>query len=67
MVRISELRKGTGDIQMVNVFGFQRTGIDDEGATTGHFYVGERPRCLHDFKECGISFDESVFDGLATV
>jgi pilus assembly protein CpaF len=63
VVRISELHKKADGYELLDVFCFHRTGTDSDGATTGYFSVGNRPSCLADFQECGISYDESVFNG----
>jgi pilus assembly protein CpaF len=61
VARISELHRKPDGYELLDVFCFHRTGTDAAGAATGYFSAANRPRCLADFQECGIRFDESVF------
>ncbi len=64
VMRISEvmgLRDGA--YEMVDIFGFERTGIDASGAACGHFYAtGHRPECLERLRAAGLELPEEMFD-----
>ena len=61
VMRIAELRKLNDGYDLTDIFSFQRTGIDDQGCSKGNFKVKNKPRCVDDFPELGISIDESIF------
>ncbi|MCA9264604.1 MAG: CpaF family protein [Planctomycetales bacterium] len=61
MLRISELRKTDQGFEVVDVFHFRRTGVDDCGVATGEFATGKRPACIAEFLENGVSYNDSIF------
>ena len=62
MTKVTELTKTENGYNFNDVFAFNRTGVDSEGVATGHFSINEKPKCLDQFSESGISFDASIFD-----
>lgn len=50
-------------VNMQEIFGFTREGVDDRGQVLGHFQAtGIRPWMLKRFHERGIKIDEDMFD-----
>ena len=64
LVRISEIVNTTDSgHQLEDVFGFEQTGIDTNGAAKGHFYAtGHRPSCLARLRAAGADLDDSIFE-----
>lgn len=64
VVQISEIA-GIEDGQYVleEVFGFEQTGLDDDGAAIGDFYAtGYRPQCLERIAAYGTRLPDELFD-----
>lgn len=56
-------RNDDGEINIVEIFKFQRTGIKKNGQIEGHFTAtGVKPRCLERIKMFGISLPNQLFD-----
>ena len=52
-----------GGYQLEDVFGFEQTGVDDQGVAQGEFFfTGYRPRCLARLRACGIRLPDEMFD-----
>lgn len=50
-------------VNMQEIFGFQRKGVDERGKVKGEFRAsGIRPQMLKRFKERGVVIDEEIFD-----
>jgi pilus assembly protein CpaF len=48
---------------MEDIFGFEQTGVDEEGNAKGDFYVtGYRPQCLNRLRASGIRLPDEMFD-----
>jgi len=64
IVRISEIvSTKDGEQQLEDIFGFEQTGIDEQGAAKGHFYAtGYLPQCLSRLRGAGAELDETVFE-----
>jgi pilus assembly protein CpaF len=63
VTRISELIKSPPDkIELSDLFVFEQSGVDESGQAVGHIEIRNRPRCLADFREQGIEFDDSIFE-----
>ena len=46
-----------------DVFGFEQTGVNDQGMTEGDFYVGGyRPICLSRLRAAGVRLPDEMFD-----
>ncbi len=63
IVQISELTGMQGDnFSMHDLFQFQQTGIDDNGAAVGEFHsMGIVPHCLDRFEKIGVKYSPSSF------
>ncbi|HZZ71799.1 MAG TPA: ATPase, T2SS/T4P/T4SS family, partial [Pirellulales bacterium] len=63
VTRISELAGlENGEYRLRELFGFQTTGVDQEGLATGHFYAtGERPNFARRLEETGIPLAPELF------
>jgi len=63
VMRISEIVEvKNGDYVMEDVFGFEQTGLDDEGRAEGHFYAtGYKPACLARMRSEGCDLPDSLF------
>lgn len=63
VVRVAEivgLRQG--EYQLEEIFGFQQTGVDENGQARGEFYTtGYVPHCLRRIQAAGIEFSEREF------
>jgi pilus assembly protein CpaF len=61
---VAEVTGMEGDIiQMQEIFRFVRTGIEPDGAVSGHFEAtGIRPRFLEDLRAMGIEFPGKYFE-----
>jgi pilus assembly protein CpaF len=52
-----------GGFHLEDVFGFEQTGVDDQGIAQGEFYfTGHRPLCLNRLRACGLRLSDSLFD-----
>ena len=61
---ISEI-VGTHDegYHVEDVFGFEQTGVNDQGMTEGDFYIsGYRPTCLSRLRAAGVRLPDEIFD-----
>jgi pilus assembly protein CpaF len=63
VLRVSELLRVEGNnYVMEDVFGFEQTGVDEQGVAQGHFYAtGYRPACLARMEVAGIRLPETLF------
>ena len=63
VMRISEIVEvKNGDYVMEDVFGFEQTGLDDDGRAEGHFYAtGYKPACLARMRSEGCDLPDSLF------
>jgi len=64
IVSLSEITGMEGDIiTMQEIFVFQQTGVNADGAVTGHFKAtGVRPKFLERIKSFGIALPDTLFD-----
>jgi pilus assembly protein CpaF len=64
IMRISEIVSAAGgEYQIEDIFGFEQTGVDENGTAVGHFYAtGYRPRCLNRMRSCGANLPEHLFE-----
>lgn len=64
ITRVSELlRAEASSYLMEDVFGYEQTGVDDQGVAEGHFYAtGYVPACLARMETVGIHLPETLFD-----
>ncbi len=63
MTRISEIvGVRDGELHLEDIFGFEQTGIDEEGMATGEFFAtGYVPQCLKRLCASGAAVSESLF------
>jgi pilus assembly protein CpaF len=63
VTRISEIVGiEDGMYRLEDVFGFEQTGVDAQGAAVGHFYVrGYRPACLNRLRAAGTALPDELF------
>lgn len=51
-----------GNYKVEDIFGFEQTGIDENGVAQGHFYAtGYRPNCLNRLRVGGVHLSDSMF------
>ncbi|MFN0195139.1 MAG: CpaF family protein [Planctomycetaceae bacterium] len=64
VMRIAEITGvEKGDIQLQDIYGFQQTGVDEQGIAQGEFYVtGYRPKCLDNLKAAGVQLSDKMFE-----
>lgn len=64
ITQVSEIVGVNSDgYQLEDIFGFEQTGIDDQGIAQGEFFfTGYRPRCLGRLRACGIRLADELFD-----
>ena len=64
ITRISEITGMEGDqMQMHDIFGFEQTGVDQNGHATGQFYAtGVRPRTMDRIESRGIKLPGDTFE-----
>ena len=65
ITRVSEIiaLNERGDYQVEDIFGFEQTGLDDQGNAIGHFYsTGYRPACLKRMEASGIRLRDQIFE-----
>lgn len=52
-----------GEYKVEDIFGFEQTGVDDQGNAQGKFYAtGYRPACLKRMEASGIQLSDSIFE-----
>jgi len=52
-----------GQYQLEEIFGFEQTGLDENGVAVGNFYAtGYRPKCLERIAAYGRELPDSLFD-----
>ena len=63
VMRISEIVAiKNGNYHLEDIFGFEQTGVDEDGVAQGEFYTtGYRPQCLARIKAAGIHVPDSIF------
>jgi len=63
VVRISEIVGVERDrYQLEDIFGFEQTGVDEQGHAVGEFYAtGHVPQCLQRIRACGVHLDDALF------
>ena len=63
VMRISEIVGiKNGNYHLEDIFGFEQTGVDEDGVAQGEFYTtGYRPQCLAQIKAAGIHVPDSIF------
>ncbi len=64
LVSITEITGMENDvIQMQEIMGYKKAGLDEHGNIKGHFYAtGLRPRFLEEIMEVGVTVPLSIFD-----
>ena len=64
VVSVTEITGMENDvIQMQEIMGFRKTGVDAEGAVAGFFYAsGIRPRFLEEVRALGLVVPDEIFD-----
>jgi pilus assembly protein CpaF len=67
--RISEIvGVEEGSYRLEDIFGFEQTGLDEEGNAVGEFYAtGYKPQCLARLKAAGINLSPDIFEQRRTV
>ena len=67
--RISEIvGVENGSYRLEDIFGFEQTGLDDEGNAVGEFYAtGYEPQCLARLKATGIELPADLFTAKRTL
>ena len=54
---------GEGGFHLEDVFGFEQTGVNEQGVAQGEFYfTGHRPLCLKRLRASGLRLSDSLFD-----
>ena len=63
VMQISEITStGAGEYRIEDVFGFEQTGVNDDGIAEGEFFAtGYRPQCLQFIRAAGISLPDELF------
>lgn len=57
-----------GEVRLQQLFVFQRSGHDDDGAVEGHFQaVGGKPRFREQLKRCNDEFDDNLMPAVESV
>lgn len=52
-----------GEYKVEDIFGFEQTGVDDQGNAQGKFYAtGYRPACLKRMEASGIKLTDNIFE-----
>ncbi|QDU09349.1 CpaF family protein [Gimesia aquarii] len=65
LTKVSEIVSldSLGDYKVEDIFGFEQTGVDDQGNAQGKFYsTGYRPNCLKRMEACGIKLSDQIFE-----
>ncbi len=65
ITKVSEIisLNSQGEYQVEDIFGFEQTGIDDQGKAQGKFYAtGYRPACLKRMEASGIKLSQQIFE-----
>ncbi|HAH47143.1 CpaF family protein [Gimesia sp.] len=65
ITKVSEIisLNSQGDYKVEDIFGFEQTGIDDQGKAQGKFYAtGYRPACLKRMEASGIKLSQQIFE-----
>ncbi|MEQ8638470.1 CpaF family protein [Gimesia maris] len=65
ITKVSEIvsLNSQGDYKVEDIFGFEQTGIDDQGNAQGKFYAtGYRPACLKRMESSGIKLSQQIFE-----
>ncbi|MCA9004567.1 MAG: CpaF family protein [Planctomycetaceae bacterium] len=65
ITKVSEIisLNSQGDYTVEDIFGFEQTGIDDQGNAQGKFYAtGYRPLCLKRMEASGIKLSQQIFE-----
>ncbi|WP_417378699.1 CpaF family protein [Gimesia sp.] len=65
VTKVSEIvsLNSQGDYKVEDIFGFEQTGIDDQGKAQGKFYAtGYRPECLKRMEASGIKLSQQIFE-----
>jgi len=65
VAKVSEIisLNSQGDYKVEDIFGFEQTGIDDQGNAQGTFYAtGYRPACLQRMEASGIKLSDHIFE-----
>jgi pilus assembly protein CpaF len=63
VMRISEIVAVDGnDYHLEDIFGFEQTGVDEQGDAVGHFYAtGYKPKCLQRLQSAGYELRPELF------
>ena len=52
-----------GGFHLEDVFGFEQTGVNEQGIAQGEFYfTGYRPMCLNRLRSAGVRLSDNLFD-----
>lgn len=65
LTKVSEMiaLNSEGDYRVEDIFGFEQTGVDDQGNALGEFYAtGYRPVCLSRMEASGIKLSDHIFE-----
>lgn len=65
LTKVSEIvsLNSQGDYKVEDIFGFEQTGVNDQGNAQGRFYsTGYRPNCLKRMEACGIKLSDQIFE-----
>ncbi|MDF1743667.1 MAG: CpaF family protein, partial [Gimesia sp.] len=64
IAKVSEIvsLNSQGEYKVEDIFGFEQTGVDDQGNAQGKFYAtGYRPACLKRMEASGIKLSDQIF------
>lgn len=65
ITRVSEIvaLNERGEYQVEDIFGFEQSGVDEQGNAIGEFYAtGYRPACLKRMESSGIKLSDHIFE-----
>jgi len=61
-MQVSEIISVDGGYAIEDIFGFEQTGVDDDGMAVGEFFAtGYQPQCLSRIRAAGVSLNDDLF------
>ena len=61
-MQVSEIVWENGNYQIEDIFGFEQTGVDNDGVAVGEFFAtGHQPKCLQRVRAAGIMLPDDMF------
>ncbi|HTN73829.1 MAG TPA: ATPase, T2SS/T4P/T4SS family, partial [Pirellulaceae bacterium] len=62
VMQVSEIVFENGNYRIEDIFGFEQTGVDNDGVAVGEFYTtGHKPSCLQRIQAAGVTLSEDLF------